>query len=234
MKNKFICLKISKIHFFILGIFSITIIYFIGEKVYHDTKKSEQNITKEITENIEKDNIDENEEKLYETNVVEIPGQTETNMISEEEHIIGNTIELEAYKTMPQEIEGFKVVGKIQIPKINIEAYILSETNKNTLKASVTKLCGPKINEVGNFCIAGHNYKKFFGNIKDLEIKDTIILTDTYDRSITYEVYDTYQSLPQDVNCLNQDTGGDREVTLITCTKGALKRIIVKAVEVYD
>lgn len=155
------------------------------------------------------------------------------NTINEEKDI-KNAIVLEEYKKIPREIEGYKVVGKIQIPKIDVEFYILSDTNKDTLKVSVTKLCGPDINEVGNFCIAGHNYNRFFAKIKNLEMKDTIILTDTYDRSITYEVYDSFQTSPKDTSCLSQDTGGDRELTLITCSNGAIKRFIVKAIELYD
>ncbi len=73
-----------------------------------------------------------------------------------------------------------------------------------------------------------------FGGIKTLEKGDTIILTDTYGDSLTYEVYDNYQTDPKDVSSLNQETYGEREVTLITCTTGAIKRVIVKAVEVYD
>ncbi len=73
-----------------------------------------------------------------------------------------------------------------------------------------------------------------FGGIKKLEIKDKIIITDTYGDSITYEVYQNYQTDPKDVTSLSQDTKGEREITLITCTAGAIKRVIVKAVEVYD
>ena len=73
-----------------------------------------------------------------------------------------------------------------------------------------------------------------FGGIKKLEKGDTIILTDTYGDSLTYEVYENYQTDPKDVSSLTQDTMSEREVTLITCTAGAIKRVIVKAVEVYD
>lgn len=64
-----------------------------------------------------------------------------------------------------------KTIGKLEIPKIDLTTYILSETDKNTLKISVTKLCGPKINEVGNLCIAGHNYNNsnMFKDLKNLE-----------------------------------------------------------------
>lgn len=140
------------------------------------------------------------------------------------------------YQTMPQELKGYKIIGKITIPKLNLDTYILEETTTKSLKVSITKLYGPGINQIGNFCMAGHNYRnnKMFGGIKKLELGDKIILTDTYGDSITYEVYKNYQTDPKDVTSLRQDTGGEREITLITCTAGAIKRVIVKAVEVYD
>ncbi len=148
-----------------------------------------------------------------------------------EDNIALNLIE---YENFPREYRGYKVVGKITIPKLEIEKYIIEETTEESLKASVTKTSGPKVNEIGNFCISGHNYNQTFGRIKELEVGDKIIMTDTYNREITYEVYDTYKVSPTDTSCLSQETDGEREVTLITCTLGAIKRNIVKAIEVYD
>ena len=34
---------------------------------------------------------------------------------------------LEPYKSMPQQLEGYEVIGKLEIPKINLTTYILSE-----------------------------------------------------------------------------------------------------------
>lgn len=239
MKNMFICLKISKIYFSAITLILIILVCFIGKQWCHSMKNTEMNNTIALTEksekdneitlienyendNIDKENTDANNKDVIATN-------TEINVTTPEK-----ITKLEEYKTMPREMKGHKVVGKIQISKINLEAYILAETNNNALNVSVTKLCGPEINEIGNFCIAGHNYNKFFAKIKNLKIKDNIILTDTYDRSVIYEVYEIFQTSPQDISCLNQDTKGEKELTLITCTKGAIKRIIVKAVEVYD
>ena len=104
------------------------------------------------------------------------------------------------------------------------------------MKESVTKLCGPQINSVGNFCIIGHNYNesKMFKKLKNLEIGDKILLTDIYDQTIEYKVYDKYKVYPKETKCLSQETNGEREITLITCTTGGLKRLIIKAREVYD
>lgn len=147
---------------------------------------------------------------------------------------VNENISLKEYEDFPKEYKGCSVVGKIKIPKLEIEKYILEETTEENLKIAVTKTYGPKANEIGNFCISGHNYPQTFGKIKELELGDKIIITDTYNRDITYQVYKNYKVDPTDTSCLSQQTNGEREITLITCTLGAIKRNIIKAIEVYD
>jgi len=73
-----------------------------------------------------------------------------------------------------------------------------------------------------------------FSKLKKIEKNDKILLTDIYDENKEYVVYDIYKIKPDEVECLSQETEGEREITLITCTTGALKRLVVKAIEVYD
>ena len=148
--------------------------------------------------------------------------------------ISNEKIEIEEYNNMPSEIKGYKVIGKLAIPSIELNTYILNETNEKTLNVSVTKIAGPKINKVGNFCITGHNYLKdnMFGKLKKVNINDNIFLTDTFGREQEYVVYDKFEISPDDVSILNQNTNNKKEVTLITCTIGALKRLVVKAIEI--
>lgn len=143
-------------------------------------------------------------------------------------------LNLKEYENMPREVDGFKVIGKITIPKIEVEKYILEKTTTESLLVGVTKICGPEINKIGNFCIAGHNYGDTFGWISSLQIGDEIYITDTYDRSVKYQVYEIEKVSPYDTSSLSQDTNSETEITLVTCTLGALKRVIVKAIEVYD
>lgn len=143
-------------------------------------------------------------------------------------------LNLKEYENMPEDIEGFKVIGKIDIPKINIEQYILDKTTTESLELGVTKVCGPEINKTGNLCIAGHNYGDTFGWISSLDVGDEVNITDTYNRKVTYKVYEIERVLPEDTSCLSQNTNGEREITLITCNLGASKRVIVKAIELYD
>ena len=73
-----------------------------------------------------------------------------------------------------------------------------------------------------------------FYKLKNIEIGDEIILTDLYGRICNYQVYQVDKVLPDNIECLKQETVGEREITLITCTIGAQKRLIVKAREIYD
>lgn len=176
-----------------------------------------------------------NNEKGYKNNTINYITQTDIKNIQKNSNQI-NYNKREAYKNIPENIDGYEVIGKLEIPKIELSTYILSETDKHTLNKSVTKLCGPNVNGIGNFCITGHNYNKnkMFKNLRKLEINDKIYITDIYDNKAEYIVYDIYKVLPNETECLSQDTNGEREITLITCTPGALKRLIVKAVELYD
>ena len=102
------------------------------------------------------------------------------------------------------------------------------------LKISPIKFHGYDPNEIGNFCIAGHNYRnsKFFSKVPTLEVGDIVKLTDLTNRTITYEVYDIHSVEPNNRNDTTQLTGGKKEVTLITCTDDSKERIIVKCREV--
>lgn len=148
--------------------------------------------------------------------------------------ITSDTVEVKEYAFMPQYIQNFLVIGELQIPSINLDTYILNDSSNKALNISVTKLLGPKINEVGNFCITGHNYLKdnMFGRLKKVNIDDQIILIDTFGKQKKYKVYEKKEVYPSDVSVLKQDTNGKVEVTLITCNTGATKRVVVKAMEI--
>ena len=129
--------------------------------------------------------------------------------------------------------KGYPVIAKLEIPKINLETYVLSEYSEQALGVSVTKFYGKNPNEVGNFCIAGHNYitKNMFHDLKKLSIGDTFSLIDTNSNIVNYRIYLIETVEPDETQCLSQKTDGKIEVTLITCTTDSLKRIIVKAVK---
>ena len=128
----------------------------------------------------------------------------------------------------------YDIVGIIKIPKIDLEYPILSETTDALLKVSVCKFWGPNPNEVGNLCIAGHNYTntRAFSKAYKLEKGDIIEITDLSGKTVQYEIYSHYIVKASDTTPTSQITHGRKEVTLITCTNGIKERRIIKALEV--
>ena len=128
----------------------------------------------------------------------------------------------------------------ITIPKIDITYPVLSETSDALLEISVNKYWPEdlKPNEIGNYCIVGHNYRngKMFGRLSELENGDIVELEDMSGRTIEYEVYNKYVVDPTDTSCTSQLANGRpltfRELTLITCTNYGTQRLVVKCREV--
>lgn len=160
-----------------------------------------------------------------------------TNVNKEEENKINEnkTNKEKKYikEDVPLEYKGYTVISKLEIPKIDLETYVLEKYLEETLNISVVKFYGANPNEVGNFCIAGHNFKNknMFKNLKKLSVGDNLFIIDNDIGRVEYEIFDIYKVSPNDVACLLQETNGKREVTLITCTNDSKERIIVKARE---
>lgn len=138
------------------------------------------------------------------------------------------------------EYKGYKVIGIVKIPKINIEYPILEignidpESAKEPMKISVIKYWGEKVNDYGNLSLAGHNNKSgtMFGKTKKLSEGDILELSDLEGKTIQYSIYNIFTTSPNDVNILLPRDEHVREVTLITCTNGNKQRLILKAQEI--
>lgn len=134
---------------------------------------------------------------------------------------------------------GYKytTIATINIPKINVQYPIIdgqTDSEQETealLKISPTKFWGADPNEVGNFCIVGHNYRntKFFSKVPSLVTGDIIEITDATGKTLRYSVYDKFEVVPEDLSCTSQLTDGKKEITLITCTNDSKMRVIIKA-----
>lgn len=129
--------------------------------------------------------------------------------------------------------KGFNMVGKIEIPKTNVEYPVLEEVTPNSIEASIAVLYGPGINQIGNTVIIGHNFRNgtFFSNNNRLSIGDEIYLTDLEGTRIKYTIYKKYITGTDDFDYAVRDTNGKREVTLSTCTDDGSERIIIWAEE---
>ena len=201
--------------FFIL-IFLGTLSFFIKERNIEN--KIVENKLRESNYNIE--NVSSDISKEDGKNITNSTNNINSTKQYEKENII-------------EEYKGYDVIAKLEIPKINLETYVLKTYSEEALKISVVKFWGADPNREGNFCIAGHNFKNnnMFKNLKKLEIGDNLFVIDEKQGRIEYEVFDVYKVLPENVECLSQETNGEKQVTLITCTNDSKERIIIKARE---
>ena len=216
---------------FIMSILIIIILTSLYVYATYDRNKSEEiskdllsEITVQTENNIERAIAIENEEdkvwKIIISTIEDVP-------FEEPDYIINKM-------TITSNGKEYEAVGTINIPKINVNYPILADTSVELLKISPCKFYGPEPNEVGNLCIAGHNYKtdQFFSKVLDLVVGDVIEITDVSGRALKYSVYDKYEVVPEDTSCTNQNTNGKKIITLITCTNDNKMRVIVHAKEI--
>ena len=229
--------KIYKFDFF-LSVFLVCILISLCIYAEYDRNKGE-GISKEILASLD---IPEEDTTVAKSDVLVVilndegqNGNSNYNNIVQEQPKSAN-----AAKQTTKNGYEYVAVATINIPKINVNYPILDgetdsvEETEELLKISPTKFWGPEPNEVGNFCIVGHNYRntKFFSKVPTLENGDIIEITDLTGKTIKYRVYNKYEVEPTDVKCTTQLTNGQKEITLITCTYDSKLRVIVKAREV--
>lgn len=210
--------KMYKIEFFL----SVLLVCLLSS--YYIYAEYDRNKTEEVSQAILSETQDNTIKDGEEDPIIIVLNETPEEEIEEEETIdTTTTIDGVTYST-----ESF-----ITIPKIGISYPVLSDTSDALLEVSVNKYWGPEPNEVGNYCIVGHNYRngKMFGKLSELENGDIVELQDTTGRVLEYEVYNKYVVEPTDTSCTSQLTNGRKELTLITCTNYGTQRLVVKCRE---
>ncbi len=236
--------KMYKLQFF-LSVLLVCLLFSYYIYAEYDRSKSEE-VSKEILEEIGKVNSKNTQIAQVEkdTTIRESDGiiivaiddnEEDASQIVEEQTKISDV----TYNTKtgveyyPEAIINIPRLG-INYPVItSVESKISESQFEELLKLSVCKYWGPKPNEVGNYCIVGHNYKsgKMFGNLPAITNGDIIELTAS-GKTVKYEVYDRYVIKPENTECTSQLTGGRKELTLITCKEYGTMRLAVKAREI--
>lgn len=239
--------RLYRLYFF-LSIFLVISLCSYYIYADYDRVKSEQ-VSQEILENIEIPTINIGETVNSGTSTVSVEGDTIVVVLNdtEMEELNIDDILRDAEQQIPEVEEEtrpepivytasdgtpYTIVGIIKVPKLNIEYPILSTWNYEILKNATCRYHGPEYpNEVGNFCIIGHNYRNnsFFSKLITLEKMDKIQITDTTGKTVDYIVYDKYNVDPNDTSCTSQKTDGKTEITLITCYNNGTQRTIIKA-----
>lgn len=220
--------RLFRIEFF-LSVFLVCILssYYIYAE--YDRNKNEQ-MSREVLAGVQIDNTIKQEEKDDKTLII-VLGEEEAN---EADNMINDNTEITTNTYTAPDGTKYSTEAVVSIPSIDIEYPVLTETSDELLEISVNKYWGPNPNEVGNYCIVGHNYRngKMFGRLSELKNGDVVTLKDFSGRTIKYQVYNRYVVKPTDTRCTSQLTNGRRELTLITCTNYGTERLVVKCREV--
>lgn len=238
--------KIYKFYF-ILSVFVVCILtsfYIYAEydrnKSADESKQLLADINQTLAETAEDTTIAKDDILLVVLNGTKEDSQVEDKQLEEKQNTDVATANEKAEWKTSESGYRYKIIATVQIPKINIQYTVVQgetgslEETEALLKSSPVKYHGYDPNEVGNFCIVGHNYRnsRFFSKVPNLVVGDIVKLTDLTGRTIDYEVYDKHTVDPNDTRDTTQLTGGRKEVTLITCTNDSKLRVIVRCKEV--
>ena len=228
--------KLYKIQFFIsvLLVCLLSSYYIYAE---YDRNKSEE-VSKQLLSEVKIENDDTIKQAEEDDVIIVVLSEREVQQtqMQETQEISSTNNEISSNTTIGGVTYTTEAI--ITIPKIGITYPVLSETSDELLEISVNRYWPEadklKPNEVGNYCIVGHNYRngKMFGRLSELENGDKIQLQDMTGRTLEYEVYNKYIVNPTDTRCTSQLTNGRKEVTLITCTNYGTQRLVVKCREV--
>ncbi len=230
--------KMYKLNF-VISIILIVVLFSFYAYAEYDRNKNED-ISQDILASMQNENEEDKTTINVEDDVwvIALDGKESTidaynAAVAEQESKKEKNKKLTGIYTAPNG-KTYNTVGTVDIPTLDVSYPILSETTDDLLKVSVCKFWGSNPNEVGNLCIAGHNYRnnRFFSKVPNLKTGDIIEITDLNNKKLKYSIYDKYTVDPRDVSCTSQLTNGKKIVTLITCTNDSKQRVVVKAKEI--
>lgn len=182
--------------------------------------------------------------ELQQNNVNEDSSTEDGNEVNEEENLTIGTVEngiTNSTTTNPsvssrpktKYYKEYPMVGYIKIEKTKIEYPILLDISPSALETSVGVMypTNPTLNKPGNVVIIGHNYRngKFFSNNKNLAVGDKIKITDLTGKTLTYTIYEKFETTANDTEYITRDRGDNIEISLSTCTDQGDRRIIILA-----
>ena len=126
-------------------------------------------------------------------------------------------------------IDNRSYVAILSIPALDLELPVINELTNSNLKIAPCLYQGSI--DQNNVIIGAHNYKTHFGQLKSLEVGDSITLTDMAGNTFFYQISETEILGKTDVDELN---GGEWDLTLFTCTYGGEHRIIVRCDQILS
>lgn len=120
-------------------------------------------------------------------------------------------------------INGADYIGVVLIPSLNAELPVADEWSYAQLRVSPCRYAGSTYTD--SLIVCGHNYSSHFGNLKYLELGDSVIFTDADGNVFNYEVAQVETLQPTAVEEMKSE---EWDLTLFTCTVGGQSHVTVR------
>lgn len=109
-------------------------------------------------------------------------------------------------------------LGTLSIPALGLELPVYNRFDDALMKDTVCRYSGAVDTE--NLVIAGHNYKRHFGKLSDLQQGDEVMLKTMGGNTYTYQVL-ALETL--NATAVDEMTSGEYALTLFTCDYSAMR-----------
>lgn len=133
------------------------------------------------------------------------------------------------YKRYPEmdmpliNIEGKDYIGILKIDAIGLELPVKGEFSYPDLRETPCRYKGSVY--IDNMIIAGHNFARHFGGLKNISIGDEARFTDGEGNVFLYKATDIMQIDGTDIDGMQE---GEWDLTLFTCTLSGRSRVAVR------
>ena len=118
--------------------------------------------------------------------------------------------------------ESYDFAGVLSVPALGLELPVIDEWSYARLRITPCREFGTAAG--GDLVIAGHNYRKHFGRLKELAAGDEVQFTDMDGTVYLYAVAAVETVQPEEVDKV---VNGGHDLTLYTCTLGGKTRVTV-------
>lgn len=171
-----------------------------------DSARAEER-AEQVLEQMQKQTEDDAEEETEDENI-----SGEETERTEQENALADT---DDFGKEIISIDGNDYIGWISIPSISLELPVMAQWSEEGLKTAPGRYAGSPSED--NLVIAGHNYRRHFSPIKWLEPGTEISFTDAEERVRYYEIEETEELLPDQVEAMITKTEKDTwDLTLFT------------------
>ena len=114
-------------------------------------------------------------------------------------------------------------LGTLSVPALGLELPVYNRLDDALLKDTVCRYSGAVDTE--NLVIAGHNYRRHFGKLSNLQQGDEVMLKTMDGNTYTYQVM-ALETL--NATAVDEMTSGEYALTLFTCDYSGNARIAVR------